>query len=137
MVDLVDSFDGFAIFSARTSVGLQLIDDVDAFEDQHLVLDLDLAAHLGGQPALAGIDVARLQRTCQGAGESAACGGDQVIDRRGVRRRDLWADAVVLGDGAVHAERHGARLGGQISKSQRPDLSFDSDLGDVGDVGHG
>jgi hypothetical protein len=52
--------------------GGEVIGDVDAADDQDVVFELDLTPDVGREAAVAGVDVARLQRTSEGAGQSAA-----------------------------------------------------------------
>jgi len=67
--------DGFPIFGVR----LNPVADVDPPDDQNFVLSLNLPSDFRGKPAIAGVDPARLQRASQGAGQSAACGGNHVV----------------------------------------------------------
>lgn len=112
----------------RLGRSLQVVDDVNASYDQDLILRLYLARHLRRQALAARVDLARLQRAPEGSRESTASGGNDVIERRGVRLRDLRAHAVVFGDRAVHAERDRLALGGQMGETQRPPFALDPDL---------
>ena len=57
----------------------------DALDDQHAVLHLHVAFTLRREPALTGVDPARLQRATQGPGQSTGGRGHHVIERGGVR----------------------------------------------------
>ncbi len=70
--------------------------------------------------AVAGIDLARFQRTSKSAHHSTCGRSDYVVQRGGVGSRELGGvDLVVLGDGPVDAEDDGLRLTGQVGNAQR------------------
>jgi hypothetical protein len=77
---------------------------VDPLDDEDAVLVLDLAGRLADQPSLARVDVTRLQRAPEGAGQSAGCGSDEVVERRRPLGLAASRDAVVVGDLVVDAE---------------------------------
>src|SRR5258708_25729682 len=56
--------------------------NVDAFDHQDAVLEFDLAGRVALESAFASRDVTRFQRASEGAGQSAGCGGDDVVERR-------------------------------------------------------
>ncbi len=87
-------------------VGLdaQAISDMDPLDHKHAVFDLDLARCLTDEPAVACVDLTRLQRASEGAGESAAGGGDDVVERRRTLGISRSCDPVVLGDLVVDTE---------------------------------
>ena len=79
---VVHPFDRLAnLFGRPKRVG-----GVNAPYHQHAVLGFNLAANLGDQPAVAGVDLTRLQRASEGAEQSATGGGNQIVDGRGVGR---------------------------------------------------
>ncbi len=82
-----------ALFGDREPVA-----HVDALDDQHAVLGLDLADGLNVVAVRIDFDLTRLQRAGEGAGQSAPGRRDHVVERRGVRRVLLGPDAIVLGD---------------------------------------
>lgn len=63
--------------------------DMDPLDHEDVAFELDLARSLALELPLAGIDLARLQRTCKRAGQSPAGRGDHVVERRGVRRKRI------------------------------------------------
>jgi hypothetical protein len=67
-------------------VGAQRIADVDAFDDQHLAVQLDLAFRVSPETTASGGDAARLERAPEGADQSTGRGGDDVVEGGGVRR---------------------------------------------------
>ena len=77
---------------------------MNAPNDQYVIFKLDLARDLGGQLFVARVNFTRLQRATKRAYQSAAGGCDDVIERCCVWLRNLRADAVVLGNGPVHAK---------------------------------
>src|SRR4029077_15980952 len=107
-------------------------------DHQHVVLCLDFAGYVRFQLSITGIDLARFQRTSEGAHHSTSSGGDDVVDRGGVRFRELCGiDFVVLGDGAVDAENNRLGLARKMRDAKRPLLSFERGLRNVDDVAHG
>ena len=85
-------------------VDAQRVLDVDAPDHEHAVLRLDLPGRVARELPSCGVDVARLQRASEGAGQSAGSRGDDVVERG--RPLDVAAtrDAVVIRDLVVHAE---------------------------------
>ncbi|HWF48168.1 MAG TPA: hypothetical protein VG168_14260 [Bryobacteraceae bacterium] len=74
---------------------------------QYPFFQLYLASYIGGEPAITGMNVARLQRTSKSAHHSTSGRGNGVIQRGRVGfRNQRWINLVVLGDGAVDAECH-------------------------------
>lgn len=71
----------------RLRRGLQLVGGVNALDHDDAVLVFDLAVDLAGELAAGCVDLARFQRASEGAEESAAGGGDDVVERCGVRLR--------------------------------------------------
>jgi hypothetical protein len=84
----------------------------DAPDHEHLVLEHDLADRLDLVALGIDLDVTRFQRAGEGAGQSAAGGSYDVVERGRVRRVLLGAHAVVLGNLGMDAERHRLVLGG-------------------------
>jgi len=109
----------------------QRVADADPLDDEHLVLEVDLAFGLGRQPSPARVDPARLQRATQGAGESTGSGGDDIVERRGVIGILAGRRAVVLTDLVVGAEVDGLLLNGQERAADRASVADDPDPGNV------
>jgi hypothetical protein len=105
--------------------GGEMVGGVDAPDDQDLIFQLDLTPDVGGEALVARVDVARLQRTAEGAGQSAAGGRHDIVERRGMGLDDVRVDLVVGGHRAMHAERHGDPLRRQVGLAQRPGLALD------------
>ena len=74
----------------------QSIPGVDPPNHEDTLLRLDLALDLPDQPSPVGLDATRFQRAPEGSGQSAARGGNHVVEGR----RDIAVriDAVVLRD---------------------------------------
>jgi len=123
-VDAVHTLDGVFLLSRR----LQRVDDVDALDDEHLVLDFHFTRNFGGELFVAGIDLARLQRASKGAGESAARCGDDVVKRGCVRLGNLGRNAIVRCNCPVHTKPHRLRFSRQIGLPQRALFALDSDF---------
>jgi hypothetical protein len=105
--------------------------DADLLDHKDFVLDVDFALGLGGQPALARVDPARLQRAPEGAGESTRRGGDHVIEGRRVFRVLARRGAVVLAHRAVGAERDGLLLRREVGLADGAALPDDPYLRDI------
>jgi hypothetical protein len=103
----------------------------DAPDDQDLVVEHDLADRLDVVALWIDLDLTRFQRAGEGAGQSAAGGGHDVVERRRVRREPLGIHAVVLSDLRMDAEGDGLVLGGQVRKTLRAAETLDPDPRDV------
>ena len=77
-------------------VTLQFVVNVNPLDDQNLALELDLTSRLTGEPALACVYLARLQRAPEGPSQSTAGSGDDVVESGGIGRRVPGIDSVVL-----------------------------------------
>jgi hypothetical protein len=97
----------------------------DATDHQHLLVELDLADRLDVVALGIDFDLTRFQRAGEGAGQSPAGGGDDVVERRRVRRIVLRRDAVVLGDLGMHAECDRVVLGRQVRQPLRAAEALD------------
>lgn len=129
----VDAAGGFVVLGS----GLKLEPDMDAANDQNAVLSLYFSDCICNQPALAGGNPARLQRAPEGSGESTRGGGDDVIERRGVRLETVLLELVMPGDLAVDAKQDRIALGREKGPAQRTSHALDTDLRPVHHVGHG
>ncbi len=109
---------------------------VDALDDQDVVLGLDLADRLHVVAVGIDFDLTRLQRAGEGAGQSAPGSGDHVVERCGVWRILLGANAIVLGDLRVHTEHDRSLLSGQVREPLRTAESLDPHPRDVGNLAH-
>ena len=119
------------------AVGFQPEGGVDAADDEDVILGFDFADGLGNQAGIGRINLTRLQRASEGAGESTGSGGDDVIEGGGVGIEDLRRDLIVFGDGAMDAEQDGRGLGRQPGAAERALEALDFDLRAIDDVGHG
>jgi len=123
-VDAVRTLDGFSSLGRSG----QMIRDMNSPNDQYVVLRFDLSHHFGRQAFVAGVDLARFQRASEGPDQSATGRRHHVIQRRGMRLCNLWANAVVFGHSPVHTEAHRFRFGRQKGQTQRPGLTFNAHL---------
>ena len=110
--------------------------DPDPLDHEDAVLGLDLAGGLDLVALGIDVDVTRLQRAGERAGQSPTGRSDDVVERRGVRRIPLRIHSVVLGHLRVDPERDRALLGGQVGEPLGAAEPLDPDLRDVGDVSH-
>lgn len=114
----------------------ELVPDSDALDHEDLVLDNHIALRLGAEPALAGVDPARLQRATQGAGQSTGGGCDDVVERRGVIGVLAGSRAVMLPNLIVGTEEDRLWLDGQVGPADRASLANDPHLRYVGRLIH-
>lgn len=70
-------------------IGLQRHADVDAADDQNVILELDLANRFRDQPFIRRINLTRLQRASEGSRQSTRSGRDHVIQSGRMRLRDV------------------------------------------------
>ena len=132
-MDAVRALGGLALIPSE----LQMIANVNPLDQEHLVFRLlDLPPHLGKKPAVARRDLARLQRAPEGAGESAACRGHDVIERgrMGVMLCDV--DPVMFGHRSVDPEQDRDRLDWKKRPPERPPNPLDADARSVYNVTH-
>jgi len=105
----------------RRAVGVgvdaQSVSDVDPLDHEHAVVELDLAFRLARQPSSARIDVTRLQRAPEGAGQSASGSGDDVVERRRPLRLAATRDAVMVCDLVMDPEPHRLVGAGKLGAS--------------------
>jgi hypothetical protein len=92
LMKTVNAFRRFAL----SRVKFQVIAYMNALEYQNLAVQLNFAICLRGELAFASRDSARFQRAAKGAGKSARGCGDDVIERRGVRRVNCHVSPVML-----------------------------------------
>jgi hypothetical protein len=114
----------------------QPVMDSDPLEHEHALPVEHLANRLDLVPLWIDFDLTRLQRACEGAGQSTPGGCDHVVERRGVRREGLRIDAVMLRDLRVHAEGDRLTLRRQVGKSLGTAKALDAHPGDVSGICH-
>src|SRR5712692_1623999 len=98
----------------------EVISNVDALDHEHLVLQHDDAFGIGGQPTVAGVDPARLQRAPQGPRESTSGSGHHVVERGGMVGILPGGGAVVLADLVMRPEHDRFALCGNVGAADRP-----------------
>jgi hypothetical protein len=117
-------------------VSLQFVVNVNPLDDQNLALELDLTSRLTGEPAIACVYLARLQRAPEGSRQSAAGGGDNVVERGGIGRRIPGINAVVLRYLRMDSKGDRTLPCGKERLPHRSLVSYDSHLRGVNDVTH-
>jgi hypothetical protein len=127
-MELVRALSGLALV-VRTI--LECVVDAYRLDDQDFVLQVDVTLSIGGQPPLARIDPARLQRASQGACQSTGRRRDDVVESGGMVRILSRRRPIVLPDLIVGAEDDRLLLGRQISISNRTSLADDTDPGHI------
>ena len=103
----------------------------DAPDHEHRVLEHHLADRLDLVALRIDIDVTRLQRAGEGAGQSAAGGRHHVVERGRVWGVLVGADTVVLRDLGMDPERDRLVLGGQVREPLRSAQPLDLHTGYV------
>lgn len=126
----MDTLDRLAIPPVRG----EMVDDVNAPDDEDLLIELDLADRVGGQ--FFDRDLARCQRACKGARQSARGRGDDVVERRRVRLVRVRADAVMLRDRAMESKPDRFLFSRQPGQTDRASFTLDVDFRSVHDVAH-
>lgn len=101
-MELVNPLDRGAVLIVDSP---ELVDDRNPTNDEHLALFLHLSRDPTDECSVACVDTTRLQRAPECPGQSAAGGGDDIVDRRRVRWILVGVDAVVVRHCTVHAER--------------------------------
>ena len=85
----------------------QLHGHMNPADDKYSLVPLHFARYISYQPAVAGINVTRLQRASEGSDHSTGRCGDGIVQRGRVRLFNQgWINFVVLRNGAMDAERH-------------------------------
>src|SRR5712691_7922014 len=115
---------------------LQQIAHVDSLDHEDAVLDLDLAGRLPDKTAVACVDVTRLQRASEGSRQSAAGGGDDVVERRRALGVSGSGDPVVVGDLVVDAEVDRLALTRYLRTPQRTSNALDPHPRDIRHLTH-
>jgi hypothetical protein len=90
---------------------LERVADPNPLDDEHAILDLDVAFGIRCQVALPGFDPARLQRATQGSGQSTSRGRDDVVERGRVRLERARRGPVMFRNLVVDAEADRIALG--------------------------
>ena len=126
---LVRAPGGVLLFRRTTP---QLVADPNALDDEHAVLDLDVPLRLGGEMSLAGVDLARLQRATQRAGESTCRRRDHVIERRGVRLEGTGLRSIMLRHLVVYTECNRLGLRRKMRLTEGTFDALDPNVGDIG-----
>ena len=101
--------------------------DGDSLDHKNVVLGLYLADSLDLEPFAIDLDLTRLQRAGERAGQSPSGGSHHVIECRGVRRILLGTHSIVLSHLRVHPEDNRLRLGRDVREPLRAAQPFDPD----------
>ncbi|HLN97940.1 MAG TPA: hypothetical protein VK208_05715 [Pyrinomonadaceae bacterium] len=112
---------------ARLSVRPQMIDNVNAPDDQNTVFSLDLACDFCGQFPVTCVNLARLQRAPEGAGQSTGRPRYDIIYGSRVRLGDLRLHSVMPCNGPMYSELNRLGLGRQIGEAQWTGAPLDAD----------
>jgi hypothetical protein len=105
----------------------QRVANANPFDDEDLVLEVDLAFGFRRELPLARIDPARLQRATQGAGESTCGGRHDIVERGGMVGILAGGGAVVLAHLVVRPKEHGVGLGRQERATDGTTVADDPD----------
>jgi hypothetical protein len=113
---------------------IDLVDHMNAADDEDTLFELDLAPRFGRQSFHR--DLTRCQRAPEGSGQSPGGGGHDVVEGRGVRLDLRRIDFVVDRNLIMDAEAHRLRFSGQPGKAVRAAQPLDADLRDIHDLAH-
>jgi hypothetical protein len=120
----MDSFDGITV----RFPGLQIVGDMNAFDDQHVALFFNVTGRLGPEFTVGCVDLTRFQRASKGSGESPGGRRDEVVQRGGMGRFFVSIDPIVFRNFGVYTEGYRVVLGGKIGLTYGPVLPLDSYL---------
>jgi hypothetical protein len=81
-----------------------MIDYMNSFNNQNVAVFFDLAPRFRSEKAFAGRNLARFQRAAKGAGQSAGCRSNHVIQGRGLRFMYTRIHPVVFGNFRMHTK---------------------------------
>src|SRR5258708_14951279 len=111
---------------------------MDKADDQHTILSLHLSGYFGGQFSVAGVDLARFQRTSESAHHSTSGSRNNIINGGGVRLlQRSRVNFVVLGDCPMDTVNHRLELTGQMCNAKRSLSAYDARFRGIDDVAHG
>ena len=110
--------------------------DHDPLDHEHFVLGLYLANSLHLEPVGVDVNLTRLQRAGEGARQSAAGGGYDVVECRRVWRELVRRNPVVLSDLGMHPERDWVLFSRKVCQALGTAKPLDTHAGDVADLGH-
>ena len=91
--------------------------DVDPFQNQHAILDLDFADGVRCQLTAARTDLTRFQRAAKCAEQSTASGRNHVIDRCRMRVRHVPLDSIMTRDWTMGAKPDGFPFRGHLRQT--------------------
>ncbi len=80
--------------------------DVNALDDENIVLQFHFADGFRDQPLIRSVDLTRLQRASKGSRKSTGRGSDNIVQSRGVGFQHVRWNFVMLGHRAVNTENH-------------------------------
>jgi hypothetical protein len=103
----------------------------DALQHEHAVAVEHLAGRLDLETLGIDVDLTRLQRAGERAGQSPAGRRYHIVQRGRARGELVGRDAVVLGDLCVDAEGDRFGLGGQVGQALWPAEALDANSGYV------
>ena len=104
----------------------QCVADADPLDDQRLLFHDHVAFGFRREPALTGVDPARLQRASQRAGESTGRRGDHIVQGGRMVRVLARRRAIVLAHLIMSAEEHRLRIARQVRAPDRTAIANDS-----------
>jgi hypothetical protein len=114
----------------------ELVANGDSFDHEHVVLQENLAHGFNFEALPLDVDLTRLQRACERAGQSAAGGGHDIVERRRVRMELFGIGPIMLGHLGVHPKRHRLGLRGQVRQALRTAEALNPHPGKVGGISH-
>jgi hypothetical protein len=112
----VELVDALSVLAPIRGYGKAVVDR-DPLDHEDVVLGLYLADSLDLEPFALDLDLTRLQRAGESAGQSAASGGHDVVERRRVGRELVRRHAVMLRDFGMDPENHRLLLGRKVRQA--------------------
>ena len=102
----MNAFYGRTIFIVSDEV----INHMNATNYEDVTFCLNFTSNLSRQTFVARIDLTRLQRAPEGAGQSTGSRGDDIVQRGCVGWKSVGWHFVMCSDGAMDSEYNGLRL---------------------------
>jgi len=110
---------------------------VDSANHQNILFRFDLARDIDRQFSVAGINLARLQRTSECTRHSTSGGANDIVDGRGMGLFQLCrVNLVVFRNSSVNAKNYRLGFARQMGYAEWSLLSFEAGFGNINDITH-
>ena len=131
----MEAVDALGLLTPVSGYGKAVVDG-DPLDHEDVVLGLYLADSLDLELFALDLDLTRLQRAGESAGQSAASRGDDVVERRRMGWELLSRDAVMRGNFGMDSENHRLLLGRKVRQALGAAEPLDTHARDVAHFTH-